>query len=366
MLPDLTKSYILDNVSQEDIFAAYFDVSLADIEYCISKGKLIGSAVRSVDERPSMGFTKRADGKIVCRDFGGYFWGDCFDAAAFALNADVKNSREFMLLLVHIAKTFRIHEYTDGHTFKNVIKTTTNYIPQGKISPVFEFKFRDWDVNDGKYWYNKYGITRAILEAHSVYAIQILWVNGKIVYTYRNTDPAYGYYLGQIGDLLIWKIYFPYRKEYRFMTNGSLIQGGKLLREVEHGVVIKSLKDVMQLAVFADTISLQGIAPASETMILNREQFTYVETYWKENIYTFSDFDLTGVRFGSEMRRRYKTRPLYLTNGRFNTINFQAKDISDYVSKFGLIQAEKLILQFIEVGENIIDDWDFIVNELKH
>jgi hypothetical protein len=312
MLPKLTKSYILDHVSQEEIFSAYFQVSLSDIEYCCRTNKLIDSTIRSGDERPSMGFIKRPDGKLKCRDFGGYFWGDCFDAAAYSLRNDITNGHQFMLTLEDIAKTFKIHKFENSNS-RNAIIRTKFTSPDIKIKepPVIETQFRDWNYEDGKYYYNRYYITREILDSRMVYPIQTLWVNHKIIYAYRKEDPAYGYYFGERDGRHEWKIYFPFRKEYRFITNCRTVQGIHGVKDAEIGVIIKSYKDVKQLDVFADEFDISSIAPISESVILTDIQMEYLRTKWKY-IFTFSDFDYTGVKFACEMRRRYGTIPVYI------------------------------------------------------
>ena len=91
----------------------------------------------------------------------------------------------------------------------------------------------------------------------------------------------------------------------------------------------------------------------------------YLQTKWKY-IFTFSDFDYTGIKFACEMRRLYGTTPIFLTTGERNTINFEAKDLSDYMEKFGYEQTYALIKRYLEIGEDIVEDVDFITNTLKH
>lgn len=332
----------------------YFNVTLSDIEYCCNSNQLIESSIRS-DNNPSMGFIKRPDDKLVCRDFGGYFWGDCFDAAAFKLNYDITNGHQFMLTLEHIAKSFKIHKYSKDRT-QNVI-TKHNIISSIKTKEKLQIQcqFRDWNKYDADYWYTKYCIDRSILSKYNVYPIKTLWINKKIIYAYRTDDPAYGYYFGQRDGIDEWKIYFPYRKEYRFLTNCKTVQGVQQIEENEIGVITKSFKDVMQLAVFG----INSIAPPSEAIILTKEQMDYLRTKWKY-IFTFSDFDYTGVSFACQMRRKYSTIPIFLTTGELGTIDFGAKDISDYTDIYGYEQANELVQKYLEVGEELIYNINFL------
>ena len=56
----------------------------------------------------------------------------------------------------------------------------------------------------------------------------------------------------------------------------------------------------------------------------------YVDT-----LYTLSDYDRTGIKFASKMRKKYNTIPLLFTKGLFGKYNFQAKDFSDNIEKHG-------------------------------
>ncbi len=57
------------------------------------------------------------------------------------------------------------------------------------------------------------------------------------------------------------------------------------------------------------------------------------------------DFDLTGVKMANTLLKRYNIQPLFLTDGRFGTINYGAKDISDYIEINGTTETLKLINQ---------------------
>ena len=46
--------------------------------------------------------------------------------------------------------------------------------------------------------------------------------------------------------------------------------------------------------------------------------------------------------------KRYNIKPLFLTDGRFGTINYGAKDISDYIEINGTTETLKLINQYKE------------------
>ena len=96
-----TKDFILNKISQVTIFSAYTGIDVDVINDCIEKGKLISSPFRE-DKHPSFGFKYDNKGKLKGRDFAGYWWGDCIDAAATVVSEmigrplDVSNKEDFI------------------------------------------------------------------------------------------------------------------------------------------------------------------------------------------------------------------------------------------------------------------------------
>ena len=108
----LTKDYIFSKVSQITIFSTYTGISVEDIQHCIDTGEFISSPFRE-DTHPSFGFRYDNRNKLKGRDFAGYWWGDCIDAAATVLSEivhkqiDISIKSQFLFVLKHIAYTFR-------------------------------------------------------------------------------------------------------------------------------------------------------------------------------------------------------------------------------------------------------------------
>lgn len=109
----LTKDYIFSKVSQVTIFSVYTGISVEDIQYCIDTGEFISSPFRE-DTHPSFGFRYDNRNKLKGRDFAGYWWGDCIDAAATVLSEivhkqiDISIKSQFLFVLKHIAYTLEI------------------------------------------------------------------------------------------------------------------------------------------------------------------------------------------------------------------------------------------------------------------
>ena len=149
--------------------------------------------------------------------------------------------------------------------------------------------------------------------------------------------PAYGYYGGKEDNVELWRIYFPKKKQYRFLTNwkAKQIQGYKQLpKNGKLLVITKSMKDVMCLY----SMGIKAIAPNSENLFITdkvleelKSRFTYIAVLY--------DNDLPGI---SNMNKIKRSHPelIYTWIPR----KYNAKDISDFRKMYG----EKTTKQFIK------------------
>ena len=109
---NVNKNFVLSKVSQLTIFSTYFNISPDTIQYCIDTGNFINSPIRE-DVHPSFGFKYDNRGRLKGKDFAGYFWGDCFDAAAFVISRlenkriNIANKGDFIYVLKHIMITHK-------------------------------------------------------------------------------------------------------------------------------------------------------------------------------------------------------------------------------------------------------------------
>ena len=96
--------------------------------------------------------------------------------------------------------------------------------------------------------------------------------------------------------------------------------------------------------------SITFIAPPSENHIFDDN---IIRWFINNHKHTFSlyDFDYTGITNANRLRREYHIEPLFITNGRFNTVNYNAKDIAELRSfnklntMFGLVNQ---VLNFLK------------------
>lgn len=305
--PELTREYVFSKVSQEQCFNKYLAVP-------VQTKKLFRSPLRQ-DDKPTCGFTYK-NNTLIFTDFAGYFSGDCVKL---------------------VMKLFSLNYYQALDKILNDLESSPKVIfdrtKEEKEKTLIQVQKRVFNKYDASYW-SQFGISSTTLKYFDVYAVQHIWIDGKLNYSYSKSDQAYAYYFGD-ND---YKIYFPKRKDFRFISNTQSIQGYSQLKDGDLLIITKSLKDVMALHEF----DISAIALQNEIVIPKQELIDELKTRFK-NIYLFYDFDLTGIRTSNKIRKLYNIPQIFLTNGRFNSIDFKAKDFSDYVKLVGKESTEKLI-----------------------
>jgi hypothetical protein len=309
----LTPNFILSKVSEEEIFERYL---------CPVTNRKVCNPLRE-DRTPTCSFFRGRNGMLMFMDYSGAFLGSCFEVVKH------KYSVNFNDALKIIAKDFGLIE---GDNVNRVPLPPRVAIT--KELKVIQVKRQPWTAVDKDFW-RSFSLNSTILKKFNVASCEKVWINGDIIYTYNKLDPGYVYYFGN-GN---YKIYFPFRKEYRFLGNTTEIQGLSQLPETGKILIItKSLKDVMVL----DSFGIPAIAPQAESICLDAELAVNLKRRF-DHIYTLYDFDRTGCRSAFKMWRELGIPMLFLTDGTFNTIDYGAKDLSDYVKKFGKEQTKELI-----------------------
>lgn len=315
----LTKDYILSKVSQEEIFEYYLNLD-------VKPGVSYRSTLRK-DEKPTCGYTYK-NGKIYFKDYSGAFHGDCFDVVRKLYGVSFNESLEIVAAHFGLIGT---KEQVNRVPVENSIKDFQNK-EYSKIS----ITVREWNESDLQYWGGFY-ITLEVLQYFGVYAIQYAFLNGETIYGYHKYDPCYAYRFGNEE----YKLYFPFRsKNYtRFMTNSTQIQGLRQLPKTGDLLILtKSLKDVMVLR----RLGILSVAFQSESLVPKPDDVKPLLERFKR-VYSFYDFDLAGVRSANSMRKLYGIKPVFLTNGRFNTYDYGAKDPAEYIHKHRKNQTLKLL-----------------------
>lgn len=358
----LTKTTILNKISQISIFSVYFNIPIDIINYCINTGELIKSPIRE-DNHPTCGFKYDNKGKLKFKDFAGYFWGDCFDAVALIMSniyntsIDISKKEDFVKVLKHIAFTFKdIYYGTEkDNNIDNIIINSLSNIKKQK--PIIELVTREWNNNDINYW-KQFGINIQDLNINFVYPVEQFYINRKInpnaKYYYDNKDPCYGYLLGKDkSGILNIKLYFPKRNKNftKFITNCNHLEGiyGLNNNTYNYIIITKSTKDRISLKVNIDkvfknnninNISIGVINIPHETYKLRQNEYNWLISKLHNGfILSFMDNDRTGKLEAKWLKDNYNIKPILINNNEYD-----AKDFSELISKYGYSKIEELIL----------------------
>ena len=316
----ITKKELLTHRTEEEYMSFYLGI--------IPDNGVHNNPLRR-DRKPSASFYRAKDGQLIFRDWAN---GERLNFVDIVMK---KFQVNFDKALKTIANDFGI--ISKPHYEKNQaavkysgekLNNTSNTLLQGEFIP-----FKDSDIK----WWKSFGISEATLKKYNVYNIKSIFLNGYPSFFSSDRDPIYGYYFGKEGGRELWKMYMPKRQSFRFLLNTNKVQGFKQLpKEGEILVVTKSLKDVM---VFHE-MGIPAIATQGETVLLTSKQYEILSKRFKRIVFNF-DWDLAGKTALIKSRRKFAGIAMTFTNP-----ETQAKDISDYVKKFGFEKAERVAAYF--------------------
>ena len=303
--PKLNKDLILSKLSEEQIFSFYIGSE-------IRSKKLFRSKLRN-DKNPTCSMYRNKFGTLIYKDFATGQHLNCFAYVMEMFKCD------YYTAIKIIANDFNIIH--DSSIIKN----------KGKIIS------KDFRIEEK--WWAKYGITPEILKRYDVYSCKHVFLNGQLIAKSQQHCPIFGYYGKKYQGNELWKIYFPKRKEYRFIGNypSKKMQGYEQLPKTGKVCVItKSQKDCMSLY----SLGIPACAPNSETVIPNeaiindlKSRFKYIICLW--------DNDYTGISFLNKFKHKYPDL-IYTWIPR----SLKVKDISDYYKEYGKKETIKLIKEF--------------------
>lgn len=350
VLPKLTREYIETELDQIDIFAYYLNINTSEILNCIGSNYTICSPLRE-DKNPTCGFYYQ-NGKLRFNDFAGYFHGDCYDVVGYRNLLNARDSVDFNKILDIIAKDFRIWKYKD----RNVIseRTFEKHIGADKQKVVINVQYRDWDIADYNYW-NKYSIGLESLTKFKVCPIYSYWINGQLKYSHSYNDICFGYFEGFDKDgLELWQLYHPYRTKVRFLTNYAGIRARHNIKKSNFGVLTKSIKDVIVL----DLFGINSVSLGAEGIPVRANENAKISKYWSKK-YSLTDFDRTGIVAANKLKKLGYTN-LFLTNGRFKTWDYNAKDMAEFIERYGYNRTKDWIKYLLEEQQLTADYYDYL------
>lgn len=318
--PEITKEFLLSKFNEETFMTYYLGIP-------VKKG-LFKSPLRG-DRVPTCSFFRNKAGELIFKDFSGAFYGNFINVVMY------KYQCNYYKALKIIASDFGLI----GTSIKKTpIKVQETFKDSGQA--VINVEIQDFTEQELKWW-NKYGITEKILKKFKVYSCKNVWLNGNYFAKSAQNNMMFGYYGGIKDKVELWRIYFPQRKEYRFLSNwnSNKIQGFNQLPKTGNVLVItKAMKDVMTLY----SVGIPAIAPNSETLFISDNVLSNLKERFNR-IFVLYDNDLPGI---SNMNKIKKLHPElnYLWIPR----ETGAKDISDLhkllgKKNFNVFLKEKLV-----------------------
>lgn len=319
--PKITKEFLLSKNSEETYMAYYLGVP-------IKKG-LFRSPLRN-DQHNTCSFFRGRSGNLYFKDFA---TGQCLTFEGVVME---KYNCTYHNALKIIATDFG---YIQSSVKRESKKVEIQPKFEGDKETFIQVEIKDFSESELKWW-NSFGISESTLKKYKVFSIKTVFLNGNIYAKSTQHSPIYGYYFGKKGEIEQWRIYFPKRKEFRFIGNVSTktIQGYKQLPEKGKLVVItKSMKDCMLLS----SLGIPSIAPNSETQFLEEKPLNELRNRF-DHLVLLYDSDLTGVRFMNKLRKQHSDLIVCMIPRKY-----EAKDISDFYQKYGRSKTIELIKESI-------------------
>ena len=306
--PRITKEYLLSKHSEEIYMTYYLGIP-------VKKG-LFKSPLRR-DKSPTCSFYRNKSGELIFKDFNGSFYGN------FVAVVMYKYGLSYYKALNQIAIDFGLINGQPAKVKK--IPTVEKFIDTGTSDIRVEIKEYSKKELD---WWKSFGVMPSTLNKYKVFSCKNIFLNGNLFITSSKDSLMFGYYEGKKDGIEYWRIYFPKRTTYRFLSNtpSKLVQGyaqlpkkGKLL------VITKSMKDCMVLY----GLGINAIAPNSENLFISDKMLSDLKERFK-HIVVFYDNDLPGI---SNMNKIKKEHPEL--NFFWIPRSYEAKDISDFYKMFG-------------------------------
>ena len=322
--PKLSKELILSRFSEEQLMEYYLRIP-------VKKG-LFRSPLRD-DKNPTCSFFRNNKGTLLFKDFA---TGQCLDI--FSIVQQMFKCNYFEALKI-IANDFGIIQNKSIKRNPGKINENPIKIEDKELSKI-QVEIQDFTDLELKWW-EKYGITKDILQKYQVYSCKYVFLNGNLLAKSQQHCPIFGYYGKKYHGLELWKIYFPKRTNYRFIGNypSKKLQGyDKLPKTGKICVITKSLKDVMALYAYG----IPACAPNSETIIPSEFIINDLTSRF-EHVFALWDNDITGVTFLNKIKKKYpQIKCLIIPR------NLEAKDFSDLRAKYGYKKTKEFIIQYLQ------------------
>ena len=319
--PKITQDFILSKINQETIMQRYTGLN-------VNSKKLTLSPFRS-DHKVTCAFYKSKSGVLYLHDFATNEHINCFGVVMRLFNCNYHQALDI------IAQDFKLIEENNSNIAHQI-----KIIPELKEnkSSKIQVQIKDFSKEELDWW-DKFGITQKLLKKYHVYSIQNVFLNEELKFISSSDCPIYGYYFGKDKNHEEkWKIYFPLRKEFRFINNVNkkTLQGYKQLpKNGDLLVITKSMKDCIALNRFG----IAACAPNSETLFINDKQLEEFKQRFK-HILILYDNDRPGLHNMWLIRKEhpelnYFYMPWYLSKDFTDSIKLVGvENMKEYINEF--------------------------------
>jgi hypothetical protein len=323
-----TKLLITDitEVPREWIFEHYLQLQ----EKLTGQDIKIKSIFNKNDKTPSMCIYYASNNTYKYKDFSTGKSGDALNLVIEISNPRLTTRGEAAHKIIEDYNDFLLNN-KDGYELRN-FKKRSKY-------KVVDFTVRSWSNFDEKYW-SKFHINSKLLEYYNVsplseYKLQKEDEDGNIVEQVIKSTNMYGYFR---KDGVLYKIYHPLVKDYKFIKVQDYIQGmDQLTMKVPYLVICSSLKDIMAFAKLGYK-NAEAIAPDSENTMIQEHVITALKHKYKA-ICTLFDNDPAGIESMMKYHSKYDIPYVILPI---------SKDLSDSVRDTSLTKVREVLTPLLK------------------
>ena len=328
--PKITKEFLLSKNSEETYMSTYLKLP-------ITRGLHVSPLRR--DNRPTCRFCHSKKGELMYHDFGTGFH-ENFVGVVMEIH-----KCSYQEALNVIAEDFG---YISKAEDRPAVKIKVSNVKlEEKTETLIQIKPKAFSEQELKWW-KGFGVTEKTLKKYKVFSCDSIFLNGDYFSSSSPRVPIYGYYCGKKNGQELWRIYFPSKRSFRFLSNvgKSYIQGAKQLPKTGDVLLItKSQKDVM----LAYELGIPAIAPCSEVLFLSNKQIQHLKKRFKTIVVCY-DTDITGIHNLKQIKIKHPDLHTF-----FIPRKYGVKDISDFFKKYGEEETRRLAGELLKYYRSISD-----------
>ena len=311
--PILTKEFILNRVSEEDIFR-YYILSFKDFN------RAFCSELRE-DKKPSCSISYR-NNKSFYKDFS---TGDSYDCFSYVM---AKYNCNFIECIKIIANDFNISKINIDRPPEVIFGIHKPVYVEKQVK--IEIKSRPFNKQDYEYW-NSFGCNNQWLHQGIIKPITHYWINGN---RFHIQNVGYSYK----ANPYTFKIYQPFNDDFKWCGNvknycfgyNELPQTGDML------FITSSYKDVGCLT----SLGYNAIETGSESTGISQLTLDFLRERFKQVIIYFNN-DLAGIELAKKRSLEWDMQYIH------NPLDIVEKDPSDYFKVHGGDKLNQLIKELL-------------------